>query len=210
MRIKLLYKRAFDVAMLLTAHVILAPLWAMLWIGIPLAIFIDSGMPVFYRQERMGKGGKPFMALKFRTMVRNADAVGPAWTAPDDARITRVGRVLRPTALDELPQIINILLGDMSFVGPRALAQSELEELAPHHAQIMERFAVPAGLTGLAQLYAPRDDMTEKLRRDLEYIHRLSLGLDISIMIRSVFRTIRGRWDKSHAQKQPMTEEKRL
>ena len=210
MRIKLLYKRAFDVAMLLTAHVILAPLWAMLWIGIPLAIFIDSGMPVFYRQERMGKGGKPFMALKFRTMVRNADAVGPAWTAPDDARITRVGRVLRPTALDELPQIINILLGDMSFVGPRALAQSELEELAPHHAQIMERFAVPAGLTGLAQLYAPRDDMAEKLRRDLEYIHRLSLGLDISIMIRSVFRTIRGRWDKSHSQKQPMTEEKRL
>ena len=110
MRIKLLYKRAFDVAMLITAHVILAPLWIMLWIGIPLAILIDSGMPVFYRQERMGKGGKPFMALKFRTMVRNADSIGPAWTAPDDARITRVGRVLRPTALDELPQILNLSL----------------------------------------------------------------------------------------------------
>jgi lipopolysaccharide/colanic/teichoic acid biosynthesis glycosyltransferase len=157
---------------------------------------LDSGFPVFYRQQRVGRGGKQFDALKFRTMIREADQAGPSWASPNDPRVTTVGRLLRPTALDELPQVLNILRGEMSFVGPRALAASEVESLRPHHPRIDERFAVPAGLTGLAQLYASRDDMEEKLQLDLEYIECSSIWLDMRLMVRSVVRTVGGRWDK--------------
>ena len=127
MTTKLLLKRIFDLLILLFAHVLLAPIWVLIWIGIPVLIYADSGSPIFYRQQRAGKDGKTFTVLKFRTMVKNADDLGPAWTTASDPRITKIGRILRPTALDELPQIINIFKGEMSFVGPRALAQKELE-----------------------------------------------------------------------------------
>ena len=195
MTTKLLFKRIFDLLILLFAHALLAPIWVLIWIGIPLMIYADSGLPIFYRQKRAGKDGKSFNALKFRTMVKNADALGPIWTSASDPRITKIGRILRPTALDELPQIFNIFKGEMSFVGPRALAQKELDELVPKSYDLSKRFLVPAGLTGLAQINARRDDIEAKIRNDLEYVERLSIWLDITIILRSVYRTIRGKWD---------------
>ncbi len=195
MTTKLLLKRIFDLLILLFAHVLLAPIWVLIWIGIPVLIYADSGSPIFYRQQRAGKDGKTFTVLKFRTMVKNADDLGPAWTTASDPRITKIGRILRPTALDELPQIINIFKGEMSFVGPRALAQKELDELAPKSYDLPKRFLVPAGLTGLAQINARRDDIEAKIRNDIEYVEKLSIWLDITIILRSVYRTIRGKWD---------------
>ena len=106
------------------------PLWLVLWLGIPLAVWLEDRGPVFFRQRRVGKNGKEFVFLKFRTMVQDAESSGLV-TADADPRVTRVGRVLRRTALDELPQVINVLRGDMSFVGPRALpVQMHLDAVA--------------------------------------------------------------------------------
>ena len=128
------YKRWFDVSVLVLAHLLLIPLWVLLWTVIPLLIWLEDRRPVFYRQQRMGKDGKPFSLIKFRTMVVDAKDHGPARTTDADPRVTRVGRILRRTALDELPEVISIWKGNMSFVGPRALDLDEqrfLEELMP-------------------------------------------------------------------------------
>lgn len=191
------YKRAFDLTLLLGAHVALLPIWLILWTVIPLAIVIDSGFPVFYRQQRIGQGGKRFSALKFRTMVQHADRIGPAYTRANDPRLTRVGRVLRRTALDELPQLINILRGDMSVVGPRALSVADIEAMGVDPSVVERRTSVPAGLTGLAQLYSNRADTSRKLALDLEYIDRMGLWLDAKLTLLSVLRTMHVRWDQS-------------
>ena len=115
------YKLWLDYLILIVAHVSILPVWIILWIVIPVLIWLGDQGPVFYRQERAGKNGKPFKILKFRTMVFNADEVGPAWTTQDDPRVTKIGRILRRTALDELPEILSVLRRDMSLVGPRAL-----------------------------------------------------------------------------------------
>ena len=128
---------------------------------------------------------------------RNADDLGPTWSIPNDPRITKIGRILRPTALDELPQIINILKGEMSFVGPRALAQKEIDELSLRFVSLHKRFLVPAGLTGLAQLNAHRDDIEGKIRNDIEYVENFSLWMDVTIILRSIYRTFRAKWDDS-------------
>ncbi|MBL75928.1 MAG: sugar transferase [Chloroflexi bacterium] len=197
MTAKLVFKRIFDLLVLFFSHALLAPIWLFLWVVIPLSIITESGFPVFYKQERAGKDGKVFNALKFRTMVKNADDLGPTWSIPNDPRITKIGRILRPTALDELPQIINILKGEMSFVGPRALAQKEIDELSPRFVSFHKRFLVPAGLTGLAQLNAHRDDIDGKIRNDIEYVENLSLWMDVTIILRSIYRTFRAKWDDS-------------
>ena len=119
------YKTWFDLSILVFAHVLLSPLWIILWLVIPLLIWLDDRGPVFYRQKRMGKNSVPFNVIKFRTMVVDAENQGPSWTTDDDPRVTRVGRILRRTALDELPEVISIWQGNMSFVGPRALDVEE-------------------------------------------------------------------------------------
>lgn len=189
------YKRPLDLIILVGAHVILAPLFLSLWIVIPVLIVLDSGWPIFYRQRRIGRHGQVFHALKFRTMVRDADIIGPVNTAEDDHRITRVGRILRGTGLDELPQVVNILFNDMSFVGPRPLAEREYRTLASQIPGFQGRLRVHAGLTGLAQVYADRDDATEKLRHDLAYAQSFSLWLDVKLLFLSVWITIRGTWE---------------
>lgn len=190
-------KRAFDLAVLVCSHLALLPVWLLLWTLIPLAIVLDSGFPVFYRQERVGRGRSVFHVLKFRTMVRNADRIGPAHTERDDPRLTRIGRLLRRTALDELPQVINIFKGDMSFVGPRALSVHDVRTMREICPDLDARFEVPAGLTGLAQIYSRRDDNEEKLRYDLRYIERMSLWLDIRLLLQSALRTVGARWDET-------------
>jgi lipopolysaccharide/colanic/teichoic acid biosynthesis glycosyltransferase len=189
------YKGWFDLSVLILAHVLLLPLWIFLWTGIPLLIWLGDRGPVFYRQQRMGKNGKPFNVLKFRTMIVDAENQGPSWTTDDDPRVTRVGKILRRTALDELPELISIWQGNMSFVGPRALEVDEhgaLEDLIPG---FEKRLRVRPGLTGLAQIFDKGDDPFEKYRYDMEYLEKLSPFLDVRLLLLSVWNTLVAGWD---------------
>ena len=190
------YKRPLDLTILVVFHIVLAPLFLLLWTLIPLLIWLEERGPVFYRQKRPGENGRSFTVLKFRTMVPEADQKGPAWTLEGDPRVTSVGRFLRKTALDELPQVLSIWKGDISFVGPRALPieeQHHLEGLVPG---FQERLRIRPGLTGLAQVYDRQDDARSKLRYDLEYIQRMSLLLDVKLILLSALNTLLGRWDR--------------
>ena len=189
------YKRWFDLSVLILAHAFLLPLWVVLWIVIPILIWTGDRGPIFYRQNRLGKDRNPFTVLKFRTMIVDAEIRGPTYTTDGDPRITRVGRVLRRTALDELPEIISIWKGDMSFVGPRALAIDEhqyLEKLMPG---FEKRLQVRPGLTGLAQVYDKGDDPFKKYKYDMEYLRKLNPAMDAKLMILSVLNTLIARWD---------------
>jgi len=143
----------------------------------------------------MGQDGKIFSVLKFRTMIVDAENQGPAYTTVDDPRVTRVGKILRRTALDELPEVISIWQGNMSFVGPRALDVKEhrsLEDLMPG---FEKRLQVPPGLTGLAQIYDKSDDPFEKYRYDMEYLQKLNPFLDARLLLLSVWNTMIAGWD---------------
>lgn len=195
-------KRIFDVALSGTGLLISAPLWALF----AAAIKLETPGPVFYTQGRVGEHGREFQALKFRSMVQDAEAgVGPIQATSHDPRVTRVGRLMRATAMDELPQLWNIFVGDMSFVGPRALRPREIEvdaagvavpiEAVPGFA---ERCLVTPGLTGIAQIYARRDiPRRQKFRFDRLYIHRRSFGLDLRLIALSFWITFRGTWEAS-------------
>ncbi len=190
------YKPWFDRTILALAHLLLAPLWLLLWTFIPFMVWIGDRGPVFYRQRRAGKDGRAFTVLKFRSMVLDADRKGPAWTTAGDPRVTRFGWLLRRTALDELPEIINIWRGEMSLVGPRALdvtEQHSLEELIPG---FEKRLKVAPGLTGLAQVYDRTDDAYDKLHYDLAYLKRMSPWLDLKLLVLSVWNTLAARWDR--------------
>lgn len=196
----LFLKRPFDIALSGLGLLVSTPLWVI----IPLAVWLEDRGPVFYLQERVGRNGRIFKALKFRSMVKDAETkTGPVQAVARDPRITRVGRILRATAMDELPQLVNILKGDMSFVGPRALRPNEQEvnggaasvALAdiPGYAA---RHAVRPGLTGLAQVYLPGEaPRRKKFRYDLLYIGKRSLGLDLKLIGLSFWITLRGRWE---------------
>jgi len=192
------YKRAFDLAFLLAAHVLLLPLWLLLWTIIPLMILIDDGRPIFFKQSRIGKKGKVFDVYKFRTMVRDAEAkTGPVWATANDPRITKFGRILRSTALDEMPQVINILKGDMSFVGPRAERPELHRQFASRIQNFDLRLTVRPGLTGLAQISGAYNMKPEdKLKHDLEYIRVMSPIVDSKLIIKSAFYTVFRKWDE--------------
>jgi lipopolysaccharide/colanic/teichoic acid biosynthesis glycosyltransferase len=193
-------KRAFDVALAGVGLGLSAPLWALF----ALAIKLEDRGPVFYRQERVGLGGQRFWSLKFRSMIPDAERrFGPLQAGQADPRVTRVGRWLRATAMDELPQLWNIFRGDMSFVGPRALMPAEIEvnggsELVPLEAipGYRERHLARPGLTGLAQIYADRDvPRRQKFRYDLLYLRRQNLRLDLGLILLSFWISFRGRWE---------------
>jgi len=195
-----LAKRGLDVALAGAGLIASAPLWALF----ALAIKLEDGGPVFYVQERSGLGGAPFSALKFRSMVPHAEAgVGAIQATEDDPRVTRVGRLLRATAMDELPQLWNIFRGDMSFVGPRALRPGEIEPTGDGKVELLEdvpgfaqRARVRPGLTGIAQIYAPRDISRRlKFRYDLLYVRRQSFWLDARLILLSFWITLRGTWE---------------
>jgi lipopolysaccharide/colanic/teichoic acid biosynthesis glycosyltransferase len=159
---------------------------------------------VFYGGERVGRGGTRFKSWKFRSMVTDSDArFGPLQAKDGDSRVTRVGRVLRATAFDELPQLWNIFRGDMSFVGPRALLPEEIEVSGNGEVIPLEkipgyevRHRVQPGLTGVAQIYASRDiPRRHKFKFDLLYIKRQSLWLDIRLILVSFWISGRGKWE---------------
>jgi lipopolysaccharide/colanic/teichoic acid biosynthesis glycosyltransferase len=190
------YKTWFDFSILFFAHLFLLPLWIALWTLIPLAIWLGDRGPVFYSQKRTGKNGKIFTVLKFRTMIPDADKKGPAWTLDNDPRLTRIGRILRKTALDELPEILSIWKRDMSLVGPRALAVEEHQALEEQIPEFEKRLQVRPGLTGLAQVYDPHDIAIDKLQYDLEYMESMGLLLDLKLLVLSVRNTLFARWDR--------------
>jgi lipopolysaccharide/colanic/teichoic acid biosynthesis glycosyltransferase len=129
-------------------------------------------------------------------MNANADAQGPVWNVDDDPRVTKIGKLLRRTALDELPEILSIWKGDMSFVGPRALAVEEQEDLEMEIPGFEQRLRARPGLTGLAQVYNPTDDSYLKLKFDLDYMENMSLWLDLKLIILSTRNTLLAKWDK--------------
>jgi len=199
-RASLIAKRALDVALSGVGLMASAPLWGL----IALAIKLEDGGPIFYGQERSGLNGVPFEVKKFRSMIPNAEArVGAIQATEHDPRVTRVGRLLRATAMDELPQLWNIFRGDMSFTGPRALRPGEIEaggngelERLEDVPGFRERSSVRPGLTGIAQIYAPRDITRRwKFRYDLVYVRRQSFWLDVRLILLSFWITFRGKWE---------------
>jgi exopolysaccharide biosynthesis polyprenyl glycosylphosphotransferase len=178
--------RAFDVLVSLGLVVLTLPLMLLT----ALLIRLDSSGPILYRQERVGLGGKPFTLLKFRSMRADAEARGPAWAQAQDPRVTRVGQFIRKTRIDELPQLLNVLRGEMSFVGPRPERPHFVEQLASVIPHYRERSRVKPGLTGWAQVNYPYgasiEDARMKLSYDLYYVRNRSLLLDILILIATV------------------------
>jgi exopolysaccharide biosynthesis polyprenyl glycosylphosphotransferase len=181
-------KRLFDVVVASAMIVLLAPVMAFL----ALAVRLSSEGPVFYRQERIGHWGRPFHVLKFRSMRVNDD--GPStWDVTSDARVTRVGRIMRATSLDELPQLLNVLRGDMSLVGPRPERPRFVEEFSASVPRYADRHRVPVGITGLAQVNGLRGDtsINERAQFDNLYIEHWSLWGDIIILARTLLAVVR-------------------
>jgi exopolysaccharide biosynthesis polyprenyl glycosylphosphotransferase len=160
-----------------------------------LAVLLTMGLPVFFRQERVGKDMKPFGVLKLRTMVRNAEELsGPVLATEDDPRVTPVGRVLRKFRVDEIPQLLNILLGDMSFVGPRPERAFFVERFLQEIPGYRERYRIKPGVTGLAQVsggYATTPE--RKLKYDLIYMYHQSLLMDVQILVETLRVVLTGR-----------------
>ena len=192
--------RLIDIIVGIVLLAVSLPVWPLIALGVKLS----SRGPVFFRQLRWGREGTQFQLLKFRTMYVDADATEILAVTENDPRVTKIGRLLRATGLDELPQILNILRGDMSFVGPRALAVNETlvlpggrrvtyEELEGFR----ERLTVRPGLTGTATIYLPRDaSPIEKFEYDLAFIRDRSVGLVVKLIGLSFFISFSGRWER--------------
>ena len=152
-----------------------------------LLVKATSRGPVLFKQERVSFDGTSFKIVKFRTMSMNAESAGPGWTTPGDSRVTRLGKVLRSTSLDELPQLFNVLRGDMSIVGPRPERPVFIQEFRRRIPRYMLRHKVPAGITGWAQVNGWRGDTSidKRIEYDLYYIENWSLFLDLWIVLRT-------------------------
>lgn len=194
-------KRPFDIIISALGLILSSPLWVL----IAIAILAEDGPPVFYPSTRVGRGGRRFRTHKFRTMIAESDSrYGPLQAGERDERVTAVGRVIRPAAMDELPQLWSIFRGEMSFVGPRALLPEEIELKSGSSESIPiedipgyeERQSARPGLTGLAQIYAPRDIVRKnKFRYDLVYVRNPGLWLDLRLIFLSFWITLRGKWE---------------
>lgn len=185
---RLTLKRGMDVLLSGAGLVVISPL--MLFTA--LLIKLDSPGPVFYSHERMGLDARPFRILKFRSMREDAEQQGPGWTTEDDPRRTKLGTFLRRFNIDELPQLINVLLGDMSLVGPRPERPIYVEQFRQRIPRYMDRHREKAGMTGWAQVNGLRGDtsIAERTKYDLWYIENWSLTLDIKIILRTIVQTI--------------------
>lgn len=183
-------KRLIDIILALTLLVIMSPIMLLT----ALIIKLDSEGPTFFLQERLGQRGKAFKIIKFRTMVKDAINCGPLWTTKNDPRITRAGRIIRKLRLDEIPQLINIVRGEMSFIGPRPLAYcSEMADIRYYKYRLL----VKPGITGWAQVMYPHgieaETTPEKLKFDLYYIKNLGFLLDIAIFLKTIRIVVLGR-----------------
>jgi len=186
-------KRGFDVVLSTVGIVVTMPVILM----ISAAIKLDSPGPVLYKQERVGKDGKLFGLLKFRSMHQDAEENGPVWADVGDDRATRVGKVIRKMRLDEIPQMINVLKGEMSFVGPRPERPYFVEQLRKELPYYYQRHTLKPGITGWAQIKYPygasKEDALEKLKYDFYYIKHISLIFDLTIIMETIKTVLLGR-----------------
>ncbi len=180
--------RALDVALAAAALVLASPLLALA----ALAIRLEGGGPVIYRQRRVGLHGEPFEMLKLRTMVPGSDPVGVGTVVTrNDARVTRVGRFLRRSSLDELPNLVNVLRGEMALVGPRPTIEAQVADYTPRQRR---RHEVRPGITGWAQIQGRAGiDWDERIELDLYYVEHRSLALDLKILVRTVGLALSGK-----------------
>lgn len=189
MKVHLLFKRIFDIMMSSLCLIVLLPLFILL----ALLIRMDSNGPVFFKQERRGKDGKVFWMYKFRSMVVNAEKMGTGlFNYANDSRVTKIGRVLRDTSMDELPQFFNVLKGEMSFVGPRPCVVYELGDFDTLNKKYKKRFQVVPGITGLAQVLGRNDiSWDDKVVLDNRYIdefQKKGIFLDIYILCKTILK----------------------
>jgi Undecaprenyl-phosphate glucose phosphotransferase len=189
--INLITKRVVDLILAAVLLVVFSPL--MFLIG--MLVKLTSRGPMLFKQERVSFDGSKFSIVKFRTMYTDAEAKGPGWTKPGDDRVTPVGRFLRSTSLDELPQLLNVLRGDMSIVGPRPERPVFIEEFRRRVPRYMLRHKVPAGITGWAQVHGWRGDTSidKRIEYDLYYIENWSLLLDLKILCLTLFNGFKNR-----------------
>lgn len=188
---RLTLKRAVDVIL----SAIWLVLWSPLYMLIAILVKLDSRGPVLFTQVRMGLDAKPFPMFKFRSMRADAEKDGPGWTTAADPRVTRIGRILRKTSLDEFPQFVNVFLGHMSLVGPRPEQPAFVEQFRELVPRYMERHREKAGITGWAQINGLRGDtsISERTKYDLYYIENWSLWFDFKILILTAFKFFRDR-----------------
>ncbi len=195
-----LAKRGLDFLGALTGLLLLSPLF----LFVSIAILISDGWPIFYSQKRIGHRGRTFPIWKFRSMRRDAESeTGPIWAEDHDKRCTRIGDWLRHTNIDELPQLFNILLGQMSLVGPRPERPMFVEQFKREHKDYDLRHAVPVGMTGWAQVHGwrGRTSLRKRIQYDLDYIHRWSFWLDIQILFMTIQHVLHGRTSWGHKSK---------
>lgn len=181
-------KRALDVTFSLIGTAVSSPIL----LAVAAAVKLDSKGPVIFKQERLGKDGKVFEMYKFRSMCVGAERMGTGqYSYKGDSRVTRVGKIIRATSLDELPQFINILKGDMSFIGPRPTLTYHPWKLEEYTDFQRRRFEVRPGITGLAQVHGRKAiDWNDRIKYDVEYVDNLSLGLDCKILFQTVWNVL--------------------
>src|SRR5690606_12067677 len=186
-------KRLLDIVVSATALLVTFPLL----LAISILIRLDSKGPVLYSQERVGLYGRIFLLYKFRSMRADAEAAGPQWASENDPRITRLGRFLRRTRLDEVPQLWNVLIGDMSLVGPRPEREHFINQLRNEVPLYLQRLKMKPGLTGWAQVKHHYDtnleDVKTKVLFDLWYFENMSLPLGLVILIRTIWVVLTGK-----------------
>src|SRR3954469_2612787 len=199
-----LLKRAFDLVAALLGLVILSPLFLV----VSALILITSGRPIFYAQERIGQGGRPFRMLKFRSMRRDAEGeTGPIWASNHDSRCTRIGAWLRHTNIDELPQLVNVVWGEMSLVGPRPERPVFVERFRGTVDDYDLRHAVAGGMTGWAQVHGwrGRTSLRKRIQYDLDYIQRWTFWFDIRVLLMTFQHVVWGKtsWTSTKRRSEP-------
>lgn len=182
------FKRFMDIVLSIIGLIIISPILLI----VSLAIKIDSKGPVIFKQERIGKDGKVFKIYKFRSMVVGAEKMGTGvYSKKGDSRVTRVGKFIRMTSIDELPQLVNILKGEMSFIGPRPVLTYHPWKYEEYTPEQLKRFEVRPGVTGLAQIHGRKQVEWEKrIKYDVEYVEKLGLWLDIKIFFITIYKVL--------------------
>ncbi len=183
-------KRLLDFILSLLALIVLSPLFLV----ISISIKVNSKGPVFFLQERLGKNGKVFKIIKFRTMIVNAEHIGDGLKikSENDNRITKVGKILRKTSLDELPQLINVIKGDMSIVGPRPPVTYYPHKFDKYSEKQKKRFEVRPGITGLAQIRVRNSaSWDERIEIDVEYVKKVTFTQDVIIILKTIMQVLK-------------------
>jgi lipopolysaccharide/colanic/teichoic acid biosynthesis glycosyltransferase len=190
------YKRPFDLLVVGLTLVVGSPLWVPLFAFLALLVYFDSGRPILFRTRRVGHNGRTFDMYKFRTMSQDAERLGPPMTRPNDPRVTRVGRFLRKTGLDELPQLWSVCKGDMSLVGPRPYNIRSHDHYVAWNRRFADRLQVRPGLAGPAALWGSTSDPANRLAWDLAYIRNQSLCWDVILLVRCVLVAFVAGWER--------------